>query len=1363
MYKYCLAIISALLLIAPEVKADPKIASNGSPAIKIQYLGIEKGLSNNAVTSIYQDRRGFMWVGTYDGLNRYDGYDFLVYRNQPGDSTTLINNRIVSIYEKGDGLWVGTKKGLSVYNYLTGTFENSLLWDAPSNSFEKILQSINQITGTGDTVFVATGGKGLLYKLPGESFARRIAFSRNGISVWDYHAQAIEFDQEGNVWVFVQGHGIFKLDRGSNLLEFASNVTESANCMVSDKDSNLWIGTDSGLLRYSPKDISHRFFPQSITRHKITDLMYLQEEEEIWVATDGNGVSIYDILNDSFSSIKEGRESTDLTSNSVYALFEDTSARKWLGTLRGGINVVERDNLQFWTVAKNSQSDNSMVSNFILSFCEEEEDRIWIGTDGEGVSLWDRKNNSFTNFTHSSSDPRSLPNNFVTAILKDQKGVWVGTYGGGVSRYSDHTGEFVPYLLHNKKTGYYQNNIWVLYEDSRERIWAATSDGEGLYRYNRLTDNFEFVDAGISGIISMKEDKEGNLWAGTFEKLIKMDLQSFRHLTFEIGYPVREIVFTNPSEMLLGTEGGGLIHFDALNGIKTTYTEKEGLPNNSVLKILKDDNGYYWLSTYNGLAKLNLRTGSLVNYHASDGLQSNQFNYNAGLKLSTGELMFGGIKGFNIITPATVPLDRRAPELLITNVKVNNVPLERSGVTAFAQNKLELPYNKSMLTMDFVALEYSTPDKISYAYYLEGWDRDWHYVGSTRVANYSKLEEGNYTFKVKSTNADGIWSDKVTAMSITILPPWYRTPWAYALYVFAGTVLLLGVVVYQRKQSHLRFKVRLSEEMAQKEKELNEKKLAFFTNISHEFRSPLTMIINPLKDFIYGKKEEMTHGEIEVVYRNSKRLLSLIDQLLLFRKTESEIGELKLVRVDLRILAEEVFSCFVHHAKSKKISYKWTAPEREYMVYADRQKIEISLFNLISNALKFTGKENGLVEVSLAETEGEMVLSVADNGDGLSSIDKEKVFELFYQAENSRKTKQNGFGIGLYLVSKFIQTHSGRVTCADNPMGGTTFSIHLPKGKEHFKGLLIHEELHEHAVFLEELIGDIDVAEKSDEGGDPILAEWIEGAKVILVVDDNRQIREYLSSIFSGIYRVVEAADAEEGMASLQMQHPDLILSDVVMGGMNGVEFCKLIKSDEQLKHIPVVLLTASHSEEIKLKGIEVGADDYITKPFDKEYLMARVHGILKHQETVKGHVFNTVTQKTTTSLKLSEEDKRFVDGIISVIESNLDDRDFNIKVLAEEMAMSHSLLYRKLKQITGKSLNELIRLTRLRKVASLLINSEMQVNEAAFSAGFSDLKYFRKQFQQVYEMNPSEFQKKYKNALVDKQYTLSEKFWRQP
>ncbi len=1332
------------------------------PSFQIKYIGIEKGLSNNAVTSIYQDRRGFVWVGTYDGLNRYDGYDFLVYRNQPHDSTTLINNRIVSIYEKGNDLWIGTKGGLSVYNYSTGIFENGFFLDNPTSHPERIDHSINHIAGHNDTVFVATGGKGLMYKTSKAPFTKRIPLSKEGERVWDYHAQAIEFDISGNVWVFVQGHGVCSLNRGKNQLELRSDITESANSMVFDAHNNLWIGTDSGLLMYSPDDGDHRIFPRNLTRHKVTDLLYLKEQEEIWLATDGNGVVIYQILNDTFSHLKEGNERTDLTSNSVYALFQDHLGKKWIGTLRGGINVVEDKNIQFRTVAKDSRKDNDLVSNFILSFSEYGEEKVWIGTDGGGVSLWDIKNNIFTNFTHSPSDPTSLPNNFVTAILEDEDEVWFGTYGGGVSKYNEATGEFEPYPLYNEKTGFYQDNVWVLFRDSNKRVWAATSDGEGLYQYNALLDKFEFVDAGISGIISMAEDEEGNIWVGTFDKLVKIDLEAYRHLSFDIGYPVRDIELLGDRRMVLGTEGSGLIEFHAEEGVKRVLTEKEGLPNNSVLNILKDNKGLYWLSTYNGIAKWDINTDVIVNYFHSDGLQSNQFNYNAALKLSSGELMFGGINGFNIITPNSSNIYRSHPQLLVTHININNVPIEKTGVTAFSQNKLELPYEKSMLTIDFVALEFSRPDKIFYAYYLEGWDRDWHYVGNARVANYSKLDEGDYIFKIKSTNAEGEWSEEAALLAVTILPPWYRTTWAYAFYLITSILALYGISVYQRRQARLKYQVRLSKEMAEKEKELNEKKLSFFTNISHEFRSPLTMIINPLKDVIYGAKQELDQGEIEVVYRNSRRLLSLIDQLLLFRKTESEIGELKIVKVDLVPLSKEVFSCFVHHAKSRGISYTWTTSERECMVYADRQKIEISLFNLISNALKFTGKDNGKVEVCLEKKNGEVVLSVSDNGNGIAEMERERIFELFYQSESARSSQSDGFGIGLYLVHKFIRAHSGKITGANNAWGGATFNICLPQGKQHLKGMLVHEELHEHAVFLEELINGVEVAEEQlePELTEPVLGDLVEDSNVILVVDDNLQIRKYIGSIFSGLYKVVEASDAEEALEFLKKQQPDLILSDVVMGETNGVEFCKLIKSDDHWKHIPVVLLTGSTSEEIKLKGIEVGADDYITKPFDREYLLARVKGILKHKDTIKDHLFNTAIQKPT-NLKLSEEDKRFVEGIVSVIESYLEDRDFNIKVLAQDIGMSHSILYRKIKQLTGKSLNELIRFIRLRKVAGLLINSDMQINEAAFAAGFSDLKYFRKQFQQVYSMNPSEFQKKYKSALVSKHFILNEIFWK--
>ncbi len=1324
---------------------------------KVRYIGIEMGLSNNAVTSIYQDKRGFMWVGTYDGLNRYDGYDFLVYRNQPNDSSTLINNRIVNIFENGQGIWIGTKKGLSVYNYQTGGFENRYLWDNHTERKEKITYTVNQVKGDDERIYVATGGKGLISKTAEDVYFRQIPFLKEGQLIWNYHAQGLDYDRKGNLWVFIQGHGLFTLNEDSEQLEFFSRVTNNANTIVTDGQSRVWLGMDSGLLMYLPSEDTYSYFSNPITKNKVTDLLYLEEDNAVWIATDGGGVAIYSIWSDTFSELKEGSEATNITSNSVYALYKDTEGKKWIGTLRGGINVVERENLQFKTVSR-SMDKNSLVSNFILSFCEYGKDRVWIGTDGGGVSLWDRSMNTFTNYVHIPGDPHSLGNNFVTSILETTDGAWFGTYGGGISRFEERTGRFKSYYLYHPKNGIYQNNIWVLFRDSKQNVWAGTSDGEGLYRYRPDRDEFEFVDAGISGITAMMEDQSGNLWVGTFEQLVKLDLKTFRHEIHEIGYPVREIVSVSEDHMLLGTESGGLLDFNPNTGVSSSYSEEHGLPNNSVLNILQDHEGQYWLSTYHGISRFDYATKTFTNYLDSDGLQSNQFNYNAALKLSGGELLFGGIMGFNIINPAVVKPMGGFPKLLITDVRINNVPLGRSGQTVFSLDALELPYQKSMLTFGFAALEYSLPDKISYAYYLEGWDREWQYVGKSRVANYSKLEEGKYILHIKSTNSEGKWNPETTSLEIKILPPWYRTPFAYFIYVGLLALVMIIVIRYQKKQARLRYEIWLSKDMAQKEKELNEKKLNFFTNISHEFRSPLTMIINPLKDAIYGKQQGLGNGEIEVVYRNSRRLLSLVDQLLLFRRTESEIGEVKVVRVDLVSVCKEVYACFVHHAKSKNIEYKLKIDEEECYIYGDRQKIEISLFNLISNALKFTAEDSGKVLVTLKSDYSHQVeITVEDNGVGIAPHEKDKIFELFYQSSSHRHSHKNGFGIGLYLVRQFIRIHSGEVLCTTGSFGGTCFQIRLLKGKSHLQNMLIHEDLSEHSVFLEELIGDQEAVGNPDKKSDveELTAALLDEMRTVMVIDDNPQIRRYIKSILSTSYRILEASNAPEAWEVLKSQLPDLILSDVVMGDVNGVDFCKSLKTHPGFQHIPVILLTASNSEEVKLKGIEVGADDYITKPFDRQYLKARIDGILKRQKTMQDHLLNTVTQKTV-GLKLSKEDKVFLEQLEQIIELHLKDESFTIKCLAVEMGMSHSFLYKKIKTVTGKSINELIRFIRLRKVATMLITSDMQVNEAAFCAGFNDLKHFRRQFQLLFEMNPSEFQKKYRDTFQDKDYNLN-------
>ena len=1327
----------------------------------VSYLGIENGLANNAVTSVYKDKRGLMWFGTYDGISRYDGYSFSNYRNEPGDVNSLINNRIVSICGTKNEVWIGTKAGLSVYSYLTNRFNRRYLVNPRTGKDELVNFVVNEVKDYKTNMFIATAGRGLLYCSEKAGKISAIPLYKKGKLQWDYHIQGIDFDKSGRLWGFVQGEGLVVMEPGSKKLSVVYAEILKGDCVFYDGFSNIWLAIDGGLLKYNTVDKSHRIYTNQEIQYPITDFMYKSDTKELWIATNGNGIVKYNFTLDSFSLLHNGFSEEKLNSNAISSLFSDSGNRVWIGTLRGGVNRIEHKKSPFSTISRNEKSANTLPSDFILSLCEQDRDHLWVGTDGGGASLWDRKNNVFKNYSYSTANPSSLANNFVSTIVKDAKGTWFGTYGGGICLFNSQTQSFKRYRLFNPKYNNVQKNIWVLFHSKDGVLWAASPDEEGLFRYNNAIDQFDFVDAKIRGIISLTEDVQGNLWLGNFSTLVKLNPKTMKRQEIEVKYPVRSIVSISNTKMLVGTEGGGLMIFNPQTFGKKFLTQKNGIPNNSVLNIVRDNQGTYWCSTYNGVFVYNVNNGKIISYYDVDGLQSNQFNYNAALKLSTGEIVLGGIKGFNVIDTKISSQIHDFPKLVITSIKVNNKAIEESGLATFGIDKLELPYDESMLNIEFAALEYSLPEKISYAYFLEGWDSQWHYVDNIRTANYSKLTEGNYTLKIKTTNTEGIWNTKTISLPITILPPWYRSSFAYFFYLLAVAFVIYIVDKYQRKQAQLKYEVQLSQDLAKQEKELNEKKLTFFTNISHEFRSPLTMIINPLKDILYGENQKTDLGAIQMVYSNSRRLLSLVDQLLLFRKTETETGKLKVAQIDIVELCKEVFSCFVHHAKTKKIDYSFSISEEKVFVYVDREKIEMALFNLISNALKFTERENGAVSVNLRFTEQQVIISVVDNGEGVLDADKEKIFELFYQSNKNIKNKRKGFGIGLYLVKQFINQHHGEISCFDNEKGGTTFEMKLLLGKEHFGDIEIREDLSDRTLFLEDALEDKtlqeEVLEKTEE--EVIADELVKDAKSILVVDDNPQVRNYLRKKLAPKYRVTAVESAELALEVIRKIQPDLVISDVVMGDMNGISFCKLIKTDEELKHIPVILLTGGTSEEVKLKGAEVGADDYITKPFDNDYLLARINGILSRRDSVQNYLLNSVT-KNVSSPKLSDEDKKLLDKIVEVIDSNLDVETFNVQDLAVELGMSHSLVYKKIKKITGKSVSEFTRNVRLRKVATLLITTDLQISQAASMAGFGDIKYFRKQFQQFYDMNPSEFKKKYQN-VKDNKYILNESFWK--
>ncbi|MEO6733758.1 MAG: two-component regulator propeller domain-containing protein, partial [Ferruginibacter sp.] len=735
----------------------------------ISYLGINQGLSNNSVRCIYQDQHGFMWFGTYDGLNRYDGYAFKVFRNNFKNPRSLVNNWINTVNEDGNGnIWVGTRQGLCFYQNLSNRF-TALYYASPQNKVYKVTSIVNIIEKDGNgNMLVGTNGTGLLFYAKGDSIASTIPLSNGTINDEQYDVSAIKTSSDKTVYIFVRGKGFYTFDYKLKKLTLVNSAITSANCFAVNGNF-LWVGANNGIHRYNTTTHAYdKIYNEENKKLNYKDVvgLTLDAGNKLWIATNGGGVNILDIKTDVVEYLVAGNNSSSLQSNSVNAILEDRQSRKWIGTLRGGINIIDVHKERFKTIVSEPASNNTLISNYIFSFYEAANGDLWVGTDGEGLSIWNRKLNTFTNHWHNPADASTISNNSITGIKSDYKGnIWVATYRGGVNLYNKETGTFSRFQFVDPKslkpiTKYL---TYLLYEDNKKDFWAGTLF-QGVFRLNRQKNIFELFDETLKDIFALVEDKSGKLWVGNLSQLIMVDRQNHKHGIFNIGKPVRSILEDRNGNFWIGTEGGGLVLFDRKqNKIVARYTTDEGLCSNSILNILEDEQGNLWMSTFNGISKFNIKSRSFKNYYQSDGLQSNQFNYNAALKLSTGELVFGGIKGFTFFKPEDINTINSTPQIFFTNIRINNNPIEQESsyiakATNNVINSIRVPYNKAVLSFEFAALDYSAPEKIQYAFYLKGWDRGWTYSGNTRTATYTHLSEGNYTLLVKSTNAEGIWS-----------------------------------------------------------------------------------------------------------------------------------------------------------------------------------------------------------------------------------------------------------------------------------------------------------------------------------------------------------------------------------------------------------------------------------------------------------------------------------------------------------------------------------------------------------------------------------------------------------------------------
>lgn len=1304
--------------------------------------------------SIFQDQQGVVWLGTYNGLNRFDGYEYKVYKNEIGNNSSLVDNSIYSIDEDTEhNIWVGGRQGISVFNPKTARFSN-VMFRHPIKDQIPLSGNVHQIIHLKNgNMLVASENWGVVSFESKNKVGKTIPIQYKNEQIPYYDAKNIVEDTlTHRLWFFVENKGLFCYDmHHGKMATLQSNELKTVSTL-SLNNRTIWIGNTDGLFAFDTekKVLSANMFTQ---RTSINALVVVNGR--LWIGTDGQGVFSKN-LSDSTHALTLLDESEQLKSNSISSLMRDKDNQLWIGTLRGGCSILYQESNNY-DLVKIPSTRVSLADNFIFTFYENKDGNVWIGTDGAGLKLWNRKDNTFSSYKR---EEGMLNSNFVTGIRRaDADQIWLSSWFGGVIKLDIHRKQRKIYTLFNTKINRVEKNAWFLYTDSKNGLWASTTNNGTLYQYDAQLDSFRVFDERIDNIQAMQEDDEGQLWAGNYNSLILLDPLKKQHKYYRLNYAVRSILDDHKGFLWVGTEGGGLLVIDKKTMHYKRYTTLDGLPDNAVLRLLPDAYGNIWMSTFGGLASMHIARRIINKVPIENSEKKNQFSYNAAIALSDGTLLFGGINGISAIKPNDSFAGKLDPYTIgLRDILVNN----SSDISPYIkQNKhllhLTIPYSQNSVALSFSIPEFLNPEQVQYSFKLKDWDINWSRPSSVRNINYSRLSPGTYTLEVKSSNVYNRWSSPIELITLTILPPWYATWWAYLLYFLFIAGVIAVYIRYVKYKQQMRYDLQIAHMESQQEKERNNRKISFFTNISHELRTPLTLIINPLKTVLKKSRndEHIDVNELSVAYKNARRLLALMDQLMLFRKADEDADALNSSNFEMGALIEDMCHCFDSLANEKQIEFAWKIPQENTFVTADKEKIEIILFNLLSNAFKYT-PEKGKIEVfcSIAHNQ-QCDIKVLDSGTGIPADIGNQIFEKFKQTKQSKK----GFGVGLYLVKHFAEMHGGSVGYSSK-VGETLFEVQLPIVRAITENSLIVEggDMLPQAAELSDRLDLVEIFQGVETPkGHPmpneegiISTEIISPFKKILIVEDEAEMRSYLSRLFEKDYIVRTAANGEEASSILATEMPDIVLSDIQMDKMNGIELCNWIKSNERTAHIPVILLTSASAEETQIEGINAGADNYVVKPFDSEVLKTKIKGVLENRTKLQQYFFNKITLKDDIqdNSRIPQEYQEFVQQCIQIVEANLEEENFDIKRFCKEIGMSHSALYKKVKSVSGQTINKFIRSIRLRRAAVLMLKENYSVNQAAFQVGIGDIKYFREQFKTQFGMNPSEYIKKYRTGF---------------
>ncbi len=1377
---------------------------------QFRHLSFDDGIAHPDATCVQQDSLGFIWIGTFSGLNRYDGYELKNFTNNRETQKRAHANRIQDMFiDKQSRIWLATQASIECFDIRTEAFLTLNIQNIAGNAD---LENLNHVHYDDKNHILVTGNASGLK-------AFHVASDSILLEIEDWNIDRLgrpidlQVSKEGHLWGISQQH-IFQVTFVENSLKTQAWPLPASSLgrirAIYPDEGAIWLATQEGLFsldkeainveaRYFPFDkdqLSHSLQQNDPANPLITDFLR-DPQGNFWLST-VQGLLQCRIHHQKLK-VKSFQKTEPITkfglsTSHINGLFIDNTDCLWLSTFGGGVSSTSLSPKPFYLMQRGGPEGQSISGNYVRAILEDRQGNLWIGTREEGLNKYTFDQQIFSYFRHEPNNRQSISSNQIRSLGEDRQGrIWIGTVAG-IDIYDKSNGQFSSLKIKlGEKNHLSAASIFTIARDKFGQMWAGSWDN-GLNRINyigpddyrieqvlhkgspwTLTNQkvtFIYADEEFPEVIVGTNNGLNHLFLneqGEIQKVIhyKAEDDQVQSLSSNFVWP---IIRTGPNTLWVGTIGGGLnkLELDPQHSghyRATTFDLQKGAPANDIESILLDQAGKLWLGS-KGLSCFDPETETFIKFDVNDGLQSNSFKIGSAFKGASGRLYFGGINGLNYFDPTEIKENEEQNEVVITNLHVNHeeVALGQRQHRHFILEKninytenITLNHLENNFSIAFSSLDFSNPDKCQYRFMLEGYDEDWIITDAqTRKASYSNLKYGDYTFSVQGSNSDGHWGDQIKQLHITVKAPWWNTHVAQAIYVLL-ILLAISLIFYYFTRW---YKIKKAYEFALLEErqmeELHKMRLEFFTNVSHEFKTPLTLILNPLEQLLEGNTPpKKLRRYLQTMHNNANRLLNLVNELMTFRKVESGTYQLEASKIDLSLYLEAIFENFREHAIFKDIDFSFKSEGLVDNCWVDKRVIEKILVNLLGNAFKYT-EPGGQVKLEIGskpfsthlrnhfsiksdyEASAYVWIKVEDSGVGISQESIPLIFDRYFRDKDS-KDKRMGSGVGLALVRSMILLHKGKLDVYSEPYKGTCFLVGIPRGNRH----LAPQEMLSTDIFkkAEYDLPKLDQLKLTPPSLLKLQEGTVNSKSRLLIVEDNQELRHFLKEHLEDNYRVLEACHGQEALDILNNDPVDVILSDVMMPIMNGIDLCKQVKENQELNHIPFVLLTAKTSAKSRIEGRESGADIYLAKPFSLEELKLTINNILSSRQQLRNLYLENAFSEAR-ELALVEKEKDFVCELISIIEEHIEDSKFDVDYLCREMGMSRTKLYGKVKSVTGKSIGEVIRGLRLRKAAEILASEDISINQVMYRVGIQSQSYFTKSFKKEFGKTPTQFVK---------------------